>query len=304
MESPPFFKRGPSPLARLTIFVCLSLAMLVADAHYGYLNLLRQSLALAIYPLQRIANSPRDLAEQVGSFFVTQTLLQSENSQLKQQQLLDAAKLQRFRALQSENDHLRQLLNAQKRFGERVVLAEILHGGRNPFVRGIVVNKGSVQHIRPGSPVVDEIGLIGQVTRVYPLSSQVTLVTDKSQSVPVEIVRNGLRAIVMGSGQDGTLDLPFMPVNADVQNGDVLVTSGIDGTYPPGLPVGVVTRIERNTAYAFAKITCAPSAGVGRHRQVLILSGTPEPQAAPQPQAPPAAHHAKHRSAKIHRKGN
>lgn len=293
MESPPFFKRGPSPLARLTFFVCLSLAMLVADAHYGYLNVIRQSLSLAIYPLQRVANSPRDLFEQVGGFFVTQTLLQSENLRLKEQRLLDAAQLQRFRALQSENDHLRQLLDAQRRFGEHAVMAEILHSGRNPFVRGIVVDKGSLQNIKAGSPVIDDVGLIGQVTRVYPLSSEVTLVTDKAQNVPVEIVRNGLRAIVAGSGQDGTLDLPFMPVNADVQNGDVLVTSGIDGTYPAGLPVGVVTRIERNAAYPFAKITCIPSAGVGRHRQVLILSGDFQKRPPAEPRASPPPRRAK-----------
>ena len=282
-QPPPFFKHGPSPLARFAFFAILSLVLLVVDAHRNYLEVLRQGASVAISPLQRLASMPAVLAGQVGDFFVTQSRLQDENGRLRQQQLLQSLQLQRFSALQAENAYLRRLLTVQRRYGEAVVPAEILYAGRDPFSRKITVDKGSVHHVQPGQAVIDDTGVVGQVTRVSPLSSEITLLTDKEQAVPVEVVRNGLRAIAFGHGPDGALELPFMPVNADIQNGDQLVTSGIDGTYPAGLPVAVVSRIERNAAFAFARISCLPSAGVERHKQLLILSVTP---VAPAPALP------------------
>jgi rod shape-determining protein MreC len=167
---------------------------------------------------------------------------------------------------------LRDLLNARKRLPVGAQLAEILYSARDPFSRKVTIDKGLNNGIEAGQIAVDHIGVIGQVTRVYPFMSEVTLVTDKEQTVPVQVVRNGLRAIAYGGGDGGTLDLRFMPANADIKSGDELVTSGIDGVYLPGLPVATVVAVERNAAYAFARIACVPKAGIDRHGQVLILS--------------------------------
>ncbi len=167
---------------------------------------------------------------------------------------------------------LRRLLEARERLPRKSTLAEILYQGRDPFSRKVVLDKGSQQGIRAGQAVIDDIGVIGQVTRAHLLLAEVTLITDKEQRTPVQVVRNGLRAIIYGGGDRGTLDLSYTAANADIQADDVLVTSGIDGTYPAGLPVAKVSRIERDAAYSFAKITCVPTAGTDRNRQVLVLS--------------------------------
>lgn len=286
-QPPPFFKLGPSPLTRFMFFAIISLVLMVLDVRQNALNSLRQTLAVAISPLQRLANSPAELLDQTGNFFVTQARLQNENALLRQRQLVQSAQLQRMQAMQAENDHLRKMLSITPPSGETIIAAEIMYAGRDPFSQKIIVDKGSNHRVQPGQPAIDDIGVIGQVTRVYPFSSEITLVTDKDQAVPVEIVRNGARAIAFGHGQDGTLELPFMAANADVQNGDVLVTSGIDGIYPAGLPVAVVTKIERNAS--FAKIFCTPSAGVTRHKQLLILAGAGRKVEAAMPAQVPAA---------------
>ncbi len=270
-QAPPFFKHGPSPLARFVFFASISLVLMLLDARLNALNSLRQMISIAVAPLQRLAMTPAELLDQTGNFFVTQEHLQNENASLRQRQLVQAAQLQRMQAMQAENAHLRKILGVQQRRGESVVAAEIIYAGRDPFSQKIIVDKGSNHKIQAGQPALDDIGVVGQVTRVYPFSSEITLLTDKDQAIPVEIVRNGARAIAFGHGQDGALELPFMAANADIQNGDILVTSGIDGVYPAGLPVAVVSKIERNAA--FAKITCTPSAGVNRHKQLLILVG-------------------------------
>jgi rod shape-determining protein MreC len=285
-QAPPFFKRGPSPLARFVFFASISLVLMLLDARLNALDSLRQTISVAVAPLQRLAMTPAELLDRTGSFFVTQARLQNENAMLRQQQLAQAAQLQRMQAMQAENAHLRNILSVQRQRGESVVAAEIVYAGRDPFSQKITVDKGSNHKVQAGQPALDDIGVIGQVTRVYPFSSEITLLTDKDQAIPVEIVRNGARAIAFGHGQDGALELPFMAANADVQNGDTLVTSGIDGVYPAGLPVAVVTKIERNAA--FAKITCMPSAGVNRHKQLLILTGEVRRFQKPEP-ADPAA---------------
>ena len=271
-QPPPFFNRGPSPLARLVFFSMLSIALMTADGRFNYLASIRQGVAVALDPLQRVARSPVQLISRISEFFVAQTRLQSENVDLKQQRLTLAGQTLQFQALQTENAYLRKLLDARSEFTQTTLIAEILSAGRDPFSRKITVDKGSLHQVQAGEAVADNLGVIGQVTRVYPTSSEITLITDKGQAVPVLSVRTGLRAIVVGNGQEGTLDIPFMPVSTDIQNGDLLVTSGIDGTYPPGMPVAMVSKIERSAAYPFAKISCMPSAGIERHTQILIVA--------------------------------
>ena len=269
---PPFFKTGPTPLARLLIFSTLSLALLIADARFGYLEFLRQIAAVIVYPVQRIAAAPADIAHRAGEFFVTHSALRTENARLRQENLANALLLQQLKSLQAENAHMRGLLAARARADTKATLAEVLYAARDPFSHKIVVDKGLQQDVRGGQPVIDEIGVIGQVTRAYQWLSEVTLITDKDQLVPVLNMRNGLRAVLAGTGNANNLELRFVPLNADFQNGDRLVTSGIDGVYPAGLPVAEVSNVERNASYPFARIACTPLAGVNKNTQVLIVN--------------------------------
>ncbi len=273
-HSPPaFFNRGPAPLVRLAFFASLSLALLVLDARFRYTEGMRSVLALAVYPLQSLATMPAALAERISGYFASQSQLREENAELRAKLLAISQAAQRYEAAQAETGQLRRLIGAAERLPLKATAAEILYNGRDPYSRKVVIDKGSQSSVRAGSPVVDENGVVGQVTRVHALSSEVTLLTDKEQAIPVQVVRNGLRAVAFGAGSSGMLELRFMAANAEIQNGDKLVTSGIDGTYPPGLPVATVARIERDAAYAFARIVCQPAAGVESGGYVLVLGG-------------------------------
>ena len=268
---PPFFNRGPAPLVRLAFFASLSLALLVLDARFHYAEGLRSIIALAVYPLQTLATLPAALGERMAGYFASQGQLRDENAELRAKILDTSQAAQRYEAAQAEAGQLRRLIGAAERLPVKSMPAEILYNGRDPYSRKVVIDKGSQSGVRAGSPVVDEAGVIGQVTRAYALAAEVTLLTDKDQAIPVQVVRNGLRAVAFGAGASGMLELRFMASNAEIQNGDRLVTSGIDGTYPPGIPVGTVARIERDAAYAFARIVCQPAAGVERGRYVLVI---------------------------------
>jgi rod shape-determining protein MreC len=281
-QPPPFFNRGPAPLVRLTFFVSLAILLMVLDARFHTAEGVRQVVALAAYPLQRIAMAPVDLFLGVANYFSSTAALREENSVLKTRQLRAAQELLQLETLREENNQLRRLLDAQERLPLKSAFAEILYAARDPFSRKVVIDKGSQHGIVAGQPVIDDVGVIGQVTRVYLLMSEVTLLSDKDQAIPLQVLRNGLRAVAYGGAEGGMLDLRFMAANADIKNGDVLVTSGIDGTYPAGLPVATVARIERDAAYAFARISLVPTAGTDRYRQVLVLSSEAKP---PPPQA-------------------
>ena len=289
-QQPEFFYRGPSPFVRLLFFSVLALAIMVADARFRALDLARAAVATITYPLQQAALAPGDILRRIGDFFVTQNKLQRENVELKQSVLKKSEELQRMSLMESELANLRKLLGARALIQENSTLAEILHSGRNPFRRKVIVDKGAKNDIQLGEAVISADGVLGQVTAVFPFTSEVTLLTDKNQAVPVMLHRNGLRAVVFGNGRDGTLDLPFIPLNADVQNGDMLVTSGIDGTYPAGLFIAKVTNIERNATSAFARITCTPVAGIDQDRHVLVLTNltaAAKPQPEPEPSKTP-----------------
>jgi rod shape-determining protein MreC len=279
---PPFFKRGPAPLVRLFFFASLSLALLVIDARFRYAEGLRNWLALAAYPLQRAATAPVELLLSVGSFFSTQAQLVQENERLRAKALAAAQDAQRYEAAESEAAQLRRLIGAQERLEVETIPAEVMYNGRDPYAHKVFIDRGATQGVRPGSPVTDETGVVGQVTRVHALVSEVTLLTDRDQAIPVQVMRNGLRAIAFGGGASGTLELRGMAANADIQANDRLVTSGIDGTYPAGLPVATVTRIERDEENAYARVVCRPAAGVDRGRFVLVLSDSTARPARPE----------------------
>lgn len=271
-QTPAFFARGPSSFARLVFFSALSLALMATDSRLQYLVSLRQNLVAILHPLQVIANLPSQLYRDTGEYFSTHHYLLIENERLKRQALEQSIQLQTLDTLSLENEHLRHLLKANKALVQNSVLGEIMYVGRDPFTKKIIVNRGESHQILTGEAVVDAKGVIGQVTRTYPLSSEVTLITDKSLAIPIQVERNGLRAIAFGHGRDNTLDLPYLPTNVDIRRGDKLVTSGIDGIYPAGLAVATVSQIEITPDSPFARIICVPTGGVENHRQVLLVS--------------------------------
>jgi rod shape-determining protein MreC len=269
--SPRFFRHSPSLLARTAFFVILSLLLMTLDSRFRYLGGVREIFSVIVYPLQKLAHVPVSMYDAASELFQHSEIAE-ENVRLKQQHLVDKGQLLRLRALEAENTQLRKLLNATQRIKNKATVAEILRVPHDPFNRKVLLDKGSMSGIEAGQAVVDDIGVVGQVTRNYPLASEVTLLTDKDHPVPVQVVRNGLRSIISGTGREGVLELRYMAINTDIQEGDTLVTSGIDGVYPPGLPVAVVSQIDRNPNYIFARITCTPASGVSQNRQLLILS--------------------------------
>jgi len=277
-SAPAFFVRGPSPFARLTFFTALSLALMATDSRLQYLDSVRQNLMSLLQPLQTIANIPSEVYQSTDTYFSTHHFLLAENKRLKEQALEQSVSLQKLEALSLENENLRQLLQAQQSLAESSTLAEIDYIGRDAFSKKIIVNRGTNHQIVIGAAAVDATGVIGQVTRTYPSSSEVTLITDKSLAIPVQVERNGLRAIAFGHGRDNTLDLPYLPANVDIDVGDRLVTSGIDGIYPAGLAVADVVEMKTSPDSPFARIVCKPSAGIENYRQILLVS-IPKPAA-------------------------
>lgn len=268
---------------RLVFFVVLSLLLLFVDARFKYLESARTVISIIVYPFQRLTTLPGMVWQEVSVHFETQSHLLRENARLQLQHSVDAAQLNQLQVLQVENAQLLRLSEMPQRVGYPMQMTEVIYVDRDIFKRKVIVNKGSQANVQLGQVVIDDIGVVGQVTRVYPWVSEVTLLTDKDHAVPVQVLRNGIRSVVFGSGDIGQLVLRYMPISSDIQSGDVLVTSGIDGTYPAGLPVAKVIKIERDPAYPFARITCEPMAGADRHRYLLIVSGLP--QLPPRPEA-------------------
>lgn len=280
---PPFFRQGPSARARLIFFAALALALLYFDAHYRTLSIVRQAIGAALYPVQRAALLPRDAAARVGEYFTTQSALLREAEQLRQERLALVQAAQTAQQRDAENAQLRRLLGARERLPVRAAHAEILYEARDPFAQKVIIDRGTQQGFKAGLPVIDERGVLGQIVRVFPFTAEVALVTDHAQAIPVQVVRNQLRAIAYGGPEAGTLELRFLAANADVVTGDQLVTSGLDGVYPAGFPVAKVASVVRG-ASAFARIVCEPVAAVGASTQVLVLF--PEDKLPPPP--PPA----------------
>jgi rod shape-determining protein MreC len=271
---------------KVTVFALVSLVLLVVDARMHVLNTVRQVAATVLYPLQMAALMPRDAAASMGGYFSSLSSLQNEVRDLKNQQVAQAQSMQQAQLQMAENAHLRRLLDAREHLPVQSIMGEILYDARDPSTRRIVLDRGSRNGVQPGLPVIDNAGVIGQVTRVFPFTSEVTLLTDKEQAIPVQVLRSGLRSIAYGRGRSGLLDLRFVAPDADIQVGDVIVTSGLDGMYPAGLAVAKVAQVEKVAGGAFGRVVCQPLGGVDRNRQLLIvMSGAAHE---PRPADPPA----------------
>jgi rod shape-determining protein MreC len=257
---------------RFIIYVLLSLSLMVLDLRLHALDAVHSALSTLIQPLRAVAGAPWEAVERMGDFFVTHARLERDNHDLRREQLLAAANLRAYRALEMENARLRALLEARPRLPIRARHAEVVSVSRDPFTRRVWIDAGSAQGVTDGRPVMDAVGVVGQVTRAHPLQSEVTLITDTDQMVPAEIERNGLRVVVFGAG-DGALEVRFLPVASDVRQGDVIRTSGLDGVYPAGLPVARVAHVQRPPGAAFVRVECLPLGGVENHRELLVLLG-------------------------------
>ena len=268
---PPFFKRGPAPLARLFFYAVLSIALLIADLRWHTLEQLRSIISTVLWPMQRAVALPVNAVGEMAGYFAGLSALEKENAALRLRQLEDAATLLRHRHLEDENRRLRALLEMRERQSTAGQIAEIVETTRDPFSRRVIIDKGLRQNIQPGQAVIDERGVIGQVVRSFPLTAEVQLLTDKWQAIPVQVQRTGLRSVLSGAGA-GLLEMRFLATNADVRVGDILMTSGLDGIYPAGLPVARVDQLDRGNDGDFARIRCSPLAGVEQHRMVLVLA--------------------------------
>ncbi len=259
------------PTARLALYGLISLSLMVVDSRYDTLTTLRSGSATVIHPVQAALSRPFEYLAEAGDFFAIHGELVKENRQLAIERERLAALLQGYRDVQSENRRLHGLLRLAAPTGTEPMAATIIRVLPDPFARRLAVNRGALDGIEPGRPVVDADGLIGQVTEVYQTSSVVRLLTAKGQAAPVQNQRTGLRMIVSGTGSDNQLEINYLDMHADLKAGDVLTTSGIDGVFPPGVPVARVLNVEQPRQTPFARAICQPFGQIGQHRHVLIL---------------------------------
>lgn len=269
-----------------------SIGLIVADHRYHHLDLLRSTLAVVIYPLHYLASLPDTLGQAVQGRLAKEEELRRSNESLRRENLALAARLQQFEALEAENMRLRDLLGSSFKIGDRVLIAELLSVDLNPYRHLVLINKGTASGVYAGQPVLDANAVMGQIVRVNPLSATVLLITDADHALPVQINRNGLRTVAAGTGFVNRLELPHLPNNADVREGDLLVTSGLGGRFPPGYPVARVSEVRREPGKPFATVIAEPTARLDRTREVLLvwtldppgldaaLTGTAAPRAA------------------------
>jgi len=290
-RSPPsFFNQGPSAHARLAFFAVLAIVLLVVDSRLGSLEPLRQGVGTMLYPLQRSLLMPRELFARTLAHLSSVETLRSENTELRRIEVANARALLQAQQLASENVQLRELLGARERSAVRSIVAEVLYESRDPYSRKVVIDRGLQHGLLAGQPVIDARGVIGQVTRALPLSSEVTLLTDRKSAIPVRIVRTDQRMIAFGGAEPGMLELRFLSGSSDLREGDELVTSGLDGVYPAGMPVGTALDVKSGSlGTSSARVTVRPAATMSTSRMALVLlidrAALPA-AAAPEPEAP------------------
>lgn len=275
-DPPPFFRQGPSALSKLAVFSALAFFLMVADARFKVMQPLRVVLATVLYPAQWLAMRPVLLYQHTSQYFSSLTTAQSAQQEVIRKHNLQSQRANQVEQLSLENERLRKALGLRERLQSPSVAAQVIYDAADPFSRKVIIDKGMADKVGLGSPVLDESGVLGQVTRVYPLVSEVTLITDRDHAIPVLNTRTGARGVAFGdvSLHVDAMELRFMAANADVAEGDLLTTSGVDGVYPPGLPVARIQKIERRVDAVFARIYCVPLAMVAGAGHVLVLEPT------------------------------
>lgn len=269
----------------------LSIVFMTLDHRANYLETIRGGLSVVLYPLQFMVDAPMRASSWAGDTLTSRSELLQELEDLRARQLIYKAELQKLIAVETENHRLRELLQSSQRVAQKVLIAEILAADLDPFSRQVVLNKGSDHGVFRGQPILDSDGAMGQVIHVGPISSTAMLLTDANSAIPVQVLRNGLRSIAVGSADQNSLDLPYLANNADVEIGDLLVTSGLGGRFPSGYPVGRVTAVEKDMRLSYAKVVASPTARVDRVREVLLIFSENDQTTQPAetlPAAPPA----------------
>jgi rod shape-determining protein MreC len=266
--------RAPSVFTRMILAVAVSIGLMVADHKGHHLERIRDALSILLYPVQAAAGIPSAIGSGVASFFTSKNKLEEANAVLREEQALMQARLQQFDSLEQENQRLRQMLGSATRVAERALSAEQIEISQEPFARKILIARGQRDGTYIGQPVIDAHGIVGQVTELrHNTQSRVTLITDPGHAVPALVNRNGLRALVFGTGNPDTLNIPYLTAAADIKEGDTLVSSGMGGTFPPGYPVATVTKIVNDPNESFLEITARPVAKLNHSKQVLLIWG-------------------------------
>ena len=274
-EPKPLFLRGPSLATRLFVLVSLSVGFMVADYRFGHLDVIRDTLSVIVYPVRALINVPFSAAGWLGENLALRERLIAENAALRDRALASDLALQRLATLEAENARLRALMDSTARVADRVLVSGIMAVDLDPIRHRVVIDKGARDGAFDGQALLDATGIVGQVTRAEPLSSEAVLITDPGHATPVEINRNGMRTIAVGTGNVNRLSLPFLPNNADIEAGDLLVSSGLGGTFPAGYPVGLVSEVINDPGKPFASVSATPAAAIDRNREVLLVwSGT------------------------------
>jgi rod shape-determining protein MreC len=288
---PPFVRQGPSALSKLAVCSALALFLMVADTRFKVMQPLRVVLAAVIYPVQWLALQPVNLLLGTGEYLSSLNAAQRSKEEAFKQLGLQSLRSNQVEQLTLENDRLRKLLDLRQRQQATGIAAQVLYDSADPFSRKVIIDKGLVNKVQEGSPVLDERGVLGQVTRVYPLVSEVTLITDRDHAIPVLNTRTGARGVAFGdtTTHADAMELRYMAANVDANVGDLLTTSGVDGVYPPGLPVARIEKVDRRVDAIFARIYCVPAALVSGASHVLVLASMTEqlpPRPVPEPPAP------------------
>mgnify|MGYP004610721351 FL=1 len=269
--SSPLFKQGMSAKVKLIIFAVMACALLLGDIRWEVLGHVRAVISTVLYPFQSIAVAPADFTDSIKDLLRTGDDMQEEIDALHAKALQDAPTLQKALLLEQENAQLRELIGLKKRMNIPTLAGEILYEVHNNFTNKVVINRGASDDVKVGQAVIDESGVIGQVSHVWLSTSEVTLLTDRSQAIPVLNTRTGERILAFGDGDSGYLELRFLTAMSDIQEGDRFITSGIDGVYPAGMDVAVVSSIIAATDQEDRRVLCAPLGGVNRQKYVLIL---------------------------------
>jgi rod shape-determining protein MreC len=272
-DPPPFFRQGPSALTKLAVCGALALFLMVADARFKVMQPLRITLAAVMYPVQWLALQPVLLLRSGADYFTSLRTAEAAKDDAQRRLGMQTQRANQVEQLSLENERLRKLLGLRERLQAQGLAAQVLYDAADPYTRKVVIDKGLTHSVALGSPVLDESGVIGQVTRVYPAVSEVTLITDRDHSIPVLNTRTGARGVAYGDSSihADAMELRFMAANSDVLVGDLLTTSGVDGVYPPGLPVARIEKVERRVDAAFARIYCQPLGLVSGASHLLIL---------------------------------
>ncbi len=291
-DTRPLLLGGPALGLRLIVLAILSFGLMIADHRQHHLAVIRDWLSAVVYPVQWVVQAPLAAWTAARESLATRARIEADNVRLAADNLVFRLKLLRFESLQQENQRLRAASESSARVVQRSLIAEIVRVDLDPFRQRVLVNKGSRDGVFRGQAALDANGIFGQVTRVGPLSAEVILISDPEHAIPVQVNRTGARTIALGTGRSGQLSLPYLPQNSDVIAGDLLVSSGLGGVYPPGYPVGRITAVERDPSQPLLAVDAEPLAALDRDPEILLVwfdNTVVEPEPEPAPAADPAS---------------